>query len=168
MADPADIGRACDFYHAMPEYFCCALFDPLYASPHFIPPNAQVMWVAGRMRGTRSLALKTVRPRMFKSFSGHLPERLFPSRTNAVDALTAQLEAARAALVDALRACDHAVRRGDGATLDALQRDMAERQTALQTLSQRWLEQAAQQHRWTVTGWDPSADLIECDTQTQA
>jgi hypothetical protein len=64
-------------------------------------------------------------------------------------------------LVEALRACDHAVRRGDAAALVAWQRDAAERQMALQTLSQRWLEQAARRRLWTVTTGVPSADPIE-------
>lgn len=98
---------------------------------------------------------------MLKSFSGSLPERPFPSRADPLDTLTAQTDAARAALVEALRACDHAVRRGDAAALVAWQRDAAERQMALQTLSQRWLEQAVRRRLWTVTTGVPSADPIE-------
>jgi hypothetical protein len=45
--------------------------------------------------------------------------------------------------------------------LAALQHDVTERQTALQILSQRWLEQAAPRHLWTVTAPRSSAGLSE-------
>ena len=76
----------------------------------------------------------------------------FPTPTaDPFHALRAALDTARRTYLDALNACDQAVRRGDDTALDTLLQDATVCLAALQTLSQQWLRQAAQQGLWAVT-----------------
>lgn len=68
-------------------------------------------------------------------------------------ACTEAIDAAREAYVVALQVCDDGVRRGDEAALDAALQDAANRFAALQTLSQRWLQQSAQRKLWMAVAF---------------
>lgn len=87
-----------------------------------------------------------------------MPQSLPAFSPDPLRAQSSALDAARRAYLDALNACDQAVRRGDDMALDARLQEATDRFAALQALAQQWLRQAAQQGLWRVTG--PAARAV--------